>query len=75
MRYIEIADGLSVRIDEIEAISVGEDNLTSVVKTHHNIYRSTFPYGVLLELLERQGEVKKEQQVLNILKETGIPAW
>jgi len=77
MQYIEIADGLSVRVDEIEAINVAEDGLTSVVKTHHNVYMSTFPYNVLLELIESRGAVteKKEEQTLNIMKEISTPAW
>ena len=80
MKYIEIADGLSVRVDEIEAVSVGEDTMTSIVKTHHNIYRSTFPYSVLIELLEgsdnavREEKEKREVKMFNVLKEIGTYA-
>ena len=74
MKYIEISEGLSVRVDEIEAVTSGEDTLTSIVKTHHTSYRSTFPYRVLLELLEHmqeEPEDKMKQQELNILKQIG----
>lgn len=73
MRYIEIADGVSVKVDEIESVSKGKTPFFSIVKTHHNIYQSNMPYSTLLQLLG--AEVKKEQQVLNILKEVGTQAW
>lgn len=70
LKFIEISDGLSVRMDEIEAVGYGTSNLTSKVFTHHNIYDSTFPYGVLLELISnKEPEYKKEE--LNILKTLG----
>ena len=71
MKFIEIAEGLSIKICDIEAISMGEDKLTSIIKTHHNIFKSTFPYNVLLDLLEmemKEPEKETEQQKLNILK-------
>lgn len=71
--YIEIADGLSIRIDEIEAIGYGNNQLTSKVYTHHNVYDSTFPYSVLLQLLQRE-KIEKEsidKQAFNIMKEMG----
>lgn len=77
MKFIEIAEGLSVRIDEIEAIGYGTTNMTSKVYTHHNIYDSTFPYGVLLDLLEnsqKEPEDKTKEKELNILKEIGVYA-
>ena len=72
MKFIEIKSGLSIRIDEIEAIGVGESPMVSKVYTHHTTYDSTFPYSVLLELLEnslKEGNI--EQQELNIMKEFG----
>ena len=79
MKFIEIAEGLSIRRDKIEAISKNEDNgLTSIVKTASNVYDSTFPYAVLLELLESNIEEINQaikQEELNIFKEMGTPAW
>ncbi len=76
MNYIEVTNGLSIRIDEIEAVSQGEDTLTSIVRTHHNIYKSTFPYQVLLDLLESNSKEDIEskelqQKPFNILREIG----
>ena len=64
MKYIEIKEGLSIRLDEIEAIEkVNEYN--STVYTHHNLYASTFPYMTLISLLEAEGEEedRKDSQV------------
>lgn len=73
MKFIEISEGVSVRICEIESVSTGDDYLSSVVKTHYNIYRSTFPYNVLLELLEREEEPIDDVQVkqLKVLEQIG----
>lgn len=78
LKYIEISEGLSVKIDEIEAVGYGNGDLTSKVYTHHNIYDSTFPYSVLVELLEANKEVDENEELkeiqskqLNILKEIG----
>ncbi len=73
MKYIEIVEGLSIRVDAIEAVEKKED-LTSIVRTQFNSYDSTFPYDVLLQLLEREEipEEKRKQEEFNILRETGI---
>lgn len=71
MKYLEIAEGLSVRINEIEAIGSGKKELTSKVYTHHNVYDSSYPYKVLLELLEKNIGDDIEQEQLNILKQVG----
>lgn len=76
MKYIEIAEGLSIKIDEIEAIGYGKNELTSKVYTHHNTYSSTFPYEILLELLENsylaeKEESKPQEEALNIFREIG----
>ena len=75
MKFIEVSEGLSIRIDEIEAISKRED-MVSTVHTHHNSYDSTFPYEVLLSLIEREYETSeeaptKEEEILNIFKQIG----
>jgi len=57
MRYIEIADGVSVKIDSIEAV-LRTDSLSSEVVTADNSYTSIFPYEVLLELLEMEEKDK-----------------
>ena len=74
MKYIEIVDGVSIRLDAIEAIE-RKDDLTCVVRTQFNTYDSSFPYTTLLQLLEREevpAPIKIEEEVVNILKETGI---
>lgn len=74
MKYIEIVDGVSIRVDAIEVIE-RKDDLTCVVRTQFNTYDSTFPYTTLLQLLEREKvptPVKVEEEVVNILKETGV---
>jgi len=80
MQYIEVSDGFSVKISEIEAI-IRKDELTSEVVTHQNTYSSTFPYAVLLELLEMRHAHEAELLQLsdteekNIMKEIATPAW
>ncbi len=75
MEYIEISDGISVRICEIEAVKKN-DEMTSSVITHQNTYASTFPYNVLLDLLNMASEEKEtneiEQEKLNIMKTQGF---
>ena len=74
MKYIEIKDGFSVRIDAIEVIEKVNE-LECVVRTQFNSYDSVFPYLVLLQLLEREEAPKPtetEQKTFNILKELGI---
>jgi len=76
MKYIEIADGISLRIEAIEAIE-RKDDLSSLVRTQFNTYDSAFPYDVLLQLLEREEiptPTETETQTLNILKEIGVPS-
>ena len=62
MRFIELQDGLSIRIDEIEAI-VKIDDLTSEVRTESNTYVANFPYDVLLRLIEEESRVVEEKPV------------
>ena len=74
MKYLEIKDGFSVRIDAIEAVEKAGE-LKCVVRTQFNVYDSTFPYTVMLQLLEREeapAPTKVEEEIVNILKETGI---
>ena len=61
--FIKIADGLSVKVDEVEAVGYGANNLSSKVYTHHNIYDSTFPYEVILALLERSFALSLNQSL------------
>ena len=74
MKYIEIKNGFSVRIDAIEAVEkVGE--LECIVRTQFNTYDSTFPYNIMLQLLEREDvptPTKVEEETFNILKEMGV---
>jgi len=74
MKYIEVSEGLSIKVDEVEAVGYGINELTSKVYTHHNVYDSTFPYRVLLELLEKRDikpEEKRSEEELNIFKQIG----
>ena len=51
MEYIEISEGLSIKVSAIEGVE-RRTELTCAVMTHGNIYESTFPYEVLLQILE-----------------------
>ncbi len=73
-KYLEVRDGFSIRVDAIEAVERGV-GLTSIVRTQFNSYDTTFPYLVLLQLLEREEApelTQIEQETFNILKETGV---
>jgi len=68
MKWIEIQDGMSIKIDDIEAIGYGNNNLTSKVYTHHNVYDSTFPYNVLLDLVSIKASNTLNQQTKELLE-------
>lgn len=77
MSYIEISKGLSVCKDKINAVE--EDGMTSIVHIGNLTYKSTFPYPILLQLLEEENAVqgkeeereKREVATFNIMKEIG----
>ena len=80
MRFIEIREGVSVDIDQIEVVEK-KDDLTSIVYTHHNAYETNFPYMALLQLLEMQGKegnTAQDETIKNLqetwLKTTGTYA-
>jgi len=70
MDYIEISTGVSLCIDDIEAVIANPDGITTTVRTSWNSYQSTFPYGVLISLLSRKEEPKRNEE-LNIFKTLG----
>jgi hypothetical protein len=55
MKFLEIQDGLSVRIDDIIEISA-IDNMTSSIKTSSDSYIANFPYNVILRLIEVENQ-------------------
>jgi hypothetical protein len=73
MDYIEISSGISIRIDLIEAIVDNPDGMTCTVKVGLDTYQSTFPYNVLLDLVQRKEvqEKPERKEELNILKTLG----
>jgi hypothetical protein len=76
MIFIELAQGISVSRDKIE--SVEEDGSGSKVRINGTVYISTFPYKVLLQILESDNgvqKVKEEKETLNIFKQIATPAW
>lgn len=70
MQYIEISNGVSLCVDDIEAVIANPDGMTSTVRTSWNSYQSTFPYGVLLSLICKKDE-PRHNEALNILKTIG----
>ena len=52
MKFIEVRDGFSIAIDEIQAIEKSGE-LFSLVHTSKDVYESTWPYKVLLEIISR----------------------
>ena len=62
MRFIEIRDGVSIDIDEIEVVEK-KDEYTTTIYTHHNVYEANFPYMALLQLLAMETEVPKSEKV------------
>lgn len=68
MRFIELSDGVSINVDEIEAIE-RTSQLKSTIQTHHNVYRVNIPYETLLQIL--RGEKSGKDAGLNIMKEFG----
>ena len=59
MTYIEIQDGISIRIDEIEAI-VKVDNNKCTIYTHHNKYEALFPYETLMQMIKSDETVSRK---------------
>lgn len=73
MEYIEIAEGLSIKVCDICAIAK-ETDLTCIVYTEVGNFNSTFPYDVLLQLLEKAGdkpEDESQKKQLRILEMMG----
>jgi hypothetical protein len=70
MRFIEIAIGTTISADQIESIVANKDGKSCTVKTCWNTYQSTFPYQVLISLLQKKEEPEKKE-ALNILKTLG----
>jgi len=70
MNYIEISEGTSICIDDIEAVIANTDGMTCTIKTSWNSYQSTFPYNVLLGLINKKEEPERKQE-LNILRTIG----
>ena len=71
--YIEIADGLSINAEEIEAVS-RDTELTSIVYIGGHEFRSTFPYEVLLQLIGRKEEPEEDEmdkRKMRILEQLG----
>jgi len=61
--FFEIAKELFVRIDEIESIkSDPTSNMKCIVRTHHNIFESTFPLDVLLQLIQMKVSADKREE-------------
>ena len=55
MRYIEIQDGVNLKVSEIEGIKKLE-NGNCEIYTHHRKYLSTYPYKTILSML-KEGEI------------------
>ena len=77
MRFIEIREGISIDINEIEAIE-DKDKLNSKIYTHHNTYTSTFPRTALIQLIEKHkggqsspGQSSKDDLMKAFLKNFG----
>ena len=67
MKFLEISEGLSINIDEIEAIRKVDD-FTCKVFLNFNEYTANFPYMTLLALLDTMREEKStNQEILNKL--------
>lgn len=74
MEFIKVAEGLSIKACEIEAVESGMGN-TCVIHTHHKIYSSTLSYDAVLQLLEmhhkKEEPEEKDSKEMNILKTIG----
>ena len=64
MRVIEIKEGVSVDIDQIEVLE-RKDDFTTTIYTHHNVYEANFPYMTLLQLLETEEKPQEAQTRIN----------
>ena len=64
MRFIEISDGKSIDIDQIEVVE-RKDDFTTSLYTHHNVYEANFPYMTLLQLLEAEKATEEKPQEIN----------
>jgi len=70
MRLLEFQDGQSVAIEKIEAIKRIDDFRTNIY-THYNIYEANFPYEVLIDILESEGESPMSKKLDAFLSESG----
>lgn len=78
MKFIEIAAGMSVLVDSIEAIEqvvVEDSEVQSRVYSLGRVYNSTFPYMTLLSIINQHLEEKdqveqKNAEALDTLKKS-----
>jgi len=68
MEFIEVDEGFSIKVSEIEAIE-RIDDLNCAIYTHHNRYEMGFPYKTLLDLLSlHTGESDSMRETMKSLK-------
>ena len=61
MRYIEIQEGITLKVDCIEGIEKIDD-VKCKVYTHHHTYEALLPYQTLVSIIKYQEDVKQEPE-------------
>lgn len=79
MKFLEVRDGVSVKVDKIVAVERGDTELTSKVVTPSGTFDSGFPYITLLSILEGEHEKESERKegvLREISQKVGdLPVW
>lgn len=71
MKFVRIAEGVSVNVEEIQAVTANFDNLTSTVTVGGVNYQSTLPYDLLLDAIEKRIKGGPQARQLRILETLG----
>ena len=61
MRFIEIAEGVSVNVDEIQAIETSGKK--TIVHIHHKSFETPLPAKSLLQIIEIGNESTKKERI------------
>ena len=71
MKFLEIADGISVKKEEITCV-MRVDEYKCTVSTEYATYNSNFSYETMLKLLEMESTGEKQESSVNRLVPANI---
>lgn len=75
MIFLQVKEGTAIAVDKIKMIKKSGD-MSTKVHTSSDVYELPIPFATLMSMLhEDTSDSEKITRMLNILKQTGTPAW